>query len=86
MVWFKTQWQDRFSHIAPDQSGMCNNIPQAKLSYALKCSLHMKDPDNYTSEECICYTYLFTFSPHPSLPPLTSFKQASHGHKLSFGW
>lgn len=59
---------------------MCNNIPQAKLSYALKCSLHMKDPDNYTLDEFIFYTYLFASTPSPP------WKKASHGHKLFSGW
>lgn len=58
----------------PRSAGMCNNIPQAKLSYALKCSLHMKASDKPRLRE----TYL--------LPPLlpTSVKQASHAHKLRF--
>lgn len=58
----------------PRSAGMCNNIPQAKLSYALKCSLHMKASDKPRLRE----TYL--------LPPLlpTSVKQASDGHMSCF--
>lgn len=43
---------------------MCNNIAQTQLSYALKCSLHMKEAvTTNTSEKFIRLTYLFTFCP-----------------------
>lgn len=59
---------------------MCNNIPQAKLSYALKCSLHMKDPDNYTLDEFIFYTYLFASTPSPpSNKPLMAINYSPGG-------
>lgn len=49
---------------------MCNNIPQTQLSYALKCSLHMKEAvTTNTSEEFIRLTYLFTFRPSSNKPP-----------------